>query len=168
MKTLPFENAWENVLVEVLDNQDHSIEPEINNTPTWLVEREINHLEIAWLKERDQYKLADGLGNIYFPDKDFSYRLTMSVLQNVIGILLFCSFMKYHFIIFLNFDKFLLEDPEFQSTIISAIIAFVVILISLIISIVKMLKKKKRFGKAKMAYLNKKNNLLIELDKLKN
>jgi len=147
-------------------SEESEIEIVVENNPTriLLVEKEIYQIENEWLKEREQYKLTDGLGNTFLPDNDFSYRMTICVLQNLIGLLLYCTFMKGFFLNeILNIDDFSSLNPELRSYLLSTIITFIAIIFSVIFSVRKMLKGKKRFDKAKGKHLNQKYILQQQL-----
>lgn len=165
MKISRNNNSWKDILIEVFEYNHEEVAFENNNTNVnvnvLLVEKEMDQLEIKWLKEREQYKLTDGLGNTFFPDNDFTYRMIVCVLQNLIGLLLFCTFMKSFFLIeILNMDDFSSLNPEVRSYLISTIVTFIAILISFILSVRMMIKGKRKFDQAKEKYLKQREELL--------
>jgi len=167
MKTFPSNNSWNDIIVEVFEDNHIEVEIENNNTDlnVLLVEKELNQLEIAWLKERDQYKLTDGLGNTFYPDKDFSYRMIICILQNLVGLLLFLTVIKDVYLFrFWTIDEILIMHPELRSAIVCTIITFITILVSFVYSIRMMLKGKKRYDQAKDKYLNQRQDLSNLLD----
>lgn len=159
---LTVENSWNDILVDVFKENNNETEIENISTKTLLAQKEINELEISWLKEKDQYKLTDGLGNTFFPDDDFSYRMTICILQNIVGLLIFCTVMKDLYPIELWIvDDFWSIEPRLRSAIISSIATFLLIIVSFMYSVRMMLKGKIKFDKANEKYMKQREELLV-------
>lgn len=163
--SLTVENSWNEILVNVFEDEIIETKIETVSTETLLVEKKISELDITWLKKRDQYRLTDGLGNTFLPDDNFSYRMIIGVLQNIVGLLIFCTVMKdlYPIELLINED-FLSLEPRLRSAIISTILTLLTIIASFIYSVIVMLKGKKRFSEAKEKYKTQRQILLNQIN----
>ena len=156
---------WNDLLVEVFEKKD--IAPVLENDPIkiLLAEKEIDQLEIKWLKEKEQYKIADGHGKTFFPDEDFSYHITLFILGNIVGFLLFCTVTVYSFpYIDFTIDGILSAKPELRNILVSILFPFLLIIASFIFTFSKMIIAKGKFEKAKKKYLNQRKELLDQLN----
>lgn len=152
--SLTIKKSGNTIFTEVLGEIKEDTEIIKDNSEVILLEKEIARLDREWLLEREQYKINGGNGIVYYPDENSSHNIytpVIVIVVMIIGLGMFFSIRTSH-----------MKPP---------ILAFIFPFILLIIftfQVVLQNGKKEKYNFAKQNYTNKRQDLLKQLEQMKN